>query len=165
MKRRHDLTIERAREVFVYDRTKGDLLWRITIGRRAIAGNVAGSNNNAYRRVHVDGVSYYVHCIIWLLEHGVWPDGELDHADTAGSNNKIENLRPATLSQNRANVGIRADNTSGYKGVSRCGNRWKAQICVNKTVIYLGLFRTSELAARKYEAEARRHFNEFARTA
>lgn len=159
------LTAERAREVFEYDRVTGDLRWRITLGQRAQAGKIAGSNNNAYRRVHVDGVSYYVHCVIWLIEHWEWPTGELDHSDTVGTNNKIDNIRPATLSQNRANVGLRSDNTSGIKGVSKCGNRWKAQICVDKTVIYLGLFKTKKDAGARYAEEAIKRFGQFARPA
>lgn len=164
-KRRQDISLERAREVFVYDPADGVLRWRITIGQRAIAGNVAGSQKDAYQRVRVDGVNYYVHCLIWFIEKGEWPPEEIDHSDTDGSNNRFDNLRLATFSQNRANTNIRSDNTSGIKGVSKVGNRWKAQICVNKTIIYLGLFKTKKEAGEKYAEESAKRFGAFARPA
>ena len=42
---------------------------------------------------------------------------DIDHIDGNSKNNKIENLREATLSQNCQNQKIRNTNTSGTKGV------------------------------------------------
>ena len=41
----------------------------------------------------------------------------VDHKNLDGLDNREENLRPASYSQNNANQRIRSDNTSGVKGV------------------------------------------------
>jgi hypothetical protein len=63
---------------------------------------------------------------------GEYPDRkfEMDHKDRDRSNNRFSNLRLATTSQNQANVGLRKDNISGFKGVSweKAQNKWRATI-------------------------------------
>lgn len=61
----------------------------------------------------------------------------------------VANLRFATKMQNQPNAGISRNNTSGYRGVSwdaKCG-KWRAQIRVQKKLIHLGLFSSTEAAA------------------
>jgi len=50
------------------------------------------------------------------MVHGECPE-YLDHIDEDKSNNRVENLRPSTSSQNKCNIGVRANNTSGVKDV------------------------------------------------
>jgi hypothetical protein len=93
------------------------------------------------------------------------PDGvEIDHIDGDGLNNKDENLRFCTHSQNSANR-VDSKNTSGYKGVvwSKAGSKWQSQIIVNRQYIYLGYFGDIEDAARAYDEAAKKYFGEFAR--
>jgi len=93
-----------------------------------------------------------------------------DHIDGNGLNNVyapgelINNLRPATKSQNSANVGQRSDNTSGKKGVSRRGPKWRAAISYLGQTIHLGYFTTPELAHEAYCQAALKYHGEFART-
>ena len=73
---------------------------------------------NGYRTYHVAGAIYYVHRTVWEQYNGPIPAGyEVDHINRDRSNNHIGNLRLASKSDNRCNVGLRADNTSGIKGV------------------------------------------------
>ena len=95
---------------------------------------------------------------------GIWPEGkQIDHINLIKSDNRWVNLRLATPSQNKSNTGKRADNTSGFKGVSKLGNKWKAQCTANKKFKYLGLYATPELAAEAYEKYARENHGEFFR--
>lgn len=90
----------------------------------------------------------------------------IDHRDGNGLNNSRSNLRFATKSQNNRNSRLRADNSSGYKGVywDRINNKWKAQIRMDGKRIGLGYFMTKEEAAIAYDEAATFYFNEFART-
>lgn len=60
------------------------------------------------------------------------------------------NCRWATKSQQSQNVGLKKSNTSGYKGISPCGEGWKAEIRHDGKKFHLGVFRTKEEAALAY---------------
>lgn len=86
----------------------------------------------------------------------------VDHKDNNGLNNCRSNLRLATNAQNGCNRGLQRNNTSGYKGVQKCKDKWKASIKVNKQVIYLGRFSDKHDAARAYNDAALKYHGEFA---
>ena len=74
------------------------------------AGIEAGMQKNGYRWVKIDGQRYAVHRIIFFMTHGFCPD-LIDHIDGNGLNNKPNNLRAATLSENKFNQKIYKNNT------------------------------------------------------
>lgn len=75
---------------------------------------------------------YYVHRLIYSWHNDYLPQNmEVDHIDMDKSNNSIENLRMATRSQNRFNIGLRMDSTTKMKGISLKRNLWMARIRVN----------------------------------
>ncbi len=95
---------------------------------------------------------------------GLKVTNQVDHRNQNKLDNRRKNLRPATQSQNQANRGPTAANTSGFKGVfwyERYG-RWYARIRVNKQHIFLGYFKRKNDAARAYNAAAKKYFGEFA---
>lgn len=86
----------------------------------------------------------------------------LDHKNHNGLDNRKQNLRIATQSQNRINARVSSNNTSGYKGVVRRPKRWIAQIGFQHKKIPIGSFSTAEDAARAYDAKAVELYGEFA---
>lgn len=91
-------------------------------------------------------------------------DEHIDHINGIRVDNRIENLRLATRSQNAANQKLSSQNTSGYKGVtkSKQDRRWRAQIKINQKLIVVGWFETKEEAARAYDKKALKLFGDFA---
>lgn len=87
-----------------------------------------------------------------------------DHIDKNGLNNRRENLRLATKTENQRNQRKPKSNTSGYKGVSwfKLANKWRAYIVVDYKQIYLGLFNNIEDAAQAYREAAIKYHGEFA---
>lgn len=85
----------------------------------------------------------------------------VDHRDGNTLNNRRQNLRLATGTQNQGNAKLRKDNTSGYKGVCYCKTtkKWKAAIGKNT----IGRFDTPEEAYEAYCQKAKELFGEFAR--
>jgi len=131
-------------------------------------GKVAGSvRSDGYRLLGFNNQRTLEHRVIWELFNGSIPDGmQVDHIDGDRSNNRIENLRVATIEQNRRNRKVNNDNSTGYKGVGwrSSHSKWRARIAYNKRTIHLGYFDTPEDAHRAYcEASKRLHGN-FSRT-
>jgi hypothetical protein len=127
---------------------------------------VGGDNGKGYFQVRVGGKQHLTHRLIWLMVTGSMPKEQIDHINGIKSDNRLANLREATASENNRNVRRRSDNASGFKGVSASGiriNPYKAQIQLNGKNIYLGNFKTPELAYEAYCHKAKELHGEFAR--
>lgn len=85
---------------------------------------------------------YRAHRVAWLLTHGEWPDGEVDHINGVRTDNRLANLRDVSTADNRKNCCIRSDNTSGVCGVSWLPSKsqWRARIYLNGQETHLGYF-------------------------
>jgi hypothetical protein len=95
------------------------------------------------------------------------PNGwQVDHEDGDGLNNRRNNLRLATASQNSHNRRINCNNKSGFKGVSwhKHTSKWRAQIRLNYKTINLGYFTFPEDAHDAYCRASEQYHGEFGRT-
>jgi hypothetical protein len=131
----------------------------------SIAGWLAESRDKKfYYRLTINKKTYYVHQIVYLYHHGYIPS-YLDHIDGDGLNNKIENLRECTQSQNIANSKLSKANSSGYKGVTyrKDTKNWQAQITVNRKNISIGSYKTKKEAAIAYKNVSKKIYGDFAR--
>ena len=144
-----------------YDQKTGVLTWKSRSDRGSdwnakCAGKVAGTITPwGYRRVTFDGVKVLAHRIVWFLEKGNWPTGELDHKNGDRLDNRITNLREASQAQNQQNRS--AKGRHGMIGASPLPNgRWVARIGVNRRTINLGCHGTQAEAHAAYLRAKRR---------
>lgn len=157
------LTQERVRELFDYDPETGELIHKITKGRSK-KGAVAGLiNDKGYRVLGADGGIYRAHRIVWLHHTGSFPGSQIDHINGCRSDNRIDNLRDVTNTENHKNMKRQARNRSGVTGVCFCRkiNKWRAYISINKP-LNLGAFFDKEdaiHARRKAEIKYGYHVN------
>lgn len=88
---------------------------------------------------------------------------EVDHKNHNTLDNRKENLRICTRSQNQANKQLTATNTSGFKGVSfnKKKNKFSASIRCNGKQFHLGYFSNSEEAHQEYSKKGKELFGEF----
>jgi hypothetical protein len=90
-----------------------------------------------------------------------------DHKNGNTLDNRRENIRKCTPSQNRANTKMPSNNTTGARGVSFFKNLlqkpWRSRIDINHKRLELGYFKTKEEAAKQYNKFAKEYFGEFAR--
>ncbi|HYF49092.1 MAG TPA: HNH endonuclease [Planctomycetota bacterium] len=89
----------------------------------------------------------------------------IDHANGNTLDNRRENLRFATPSQNAQNSRKRPGCTSMFKGVSwhKRSRRWRAKIKANGQEQHLGSFLTEDAAREAYQQAAARLHGAFAR--
>jgi hypothetical protein len=158
------ITQNELRQLLSYDHETGIMRW--IVRRKGVKlGAVAGCHDyDGYRLIKVNQRYYKAHRLAWLYVHGEWPNGIIDHINGNPDDNRITNLREADASRNAFNQGPRANGSSGYKGVHRQRNKWRATIQVNGRKTVLGLFDCPEEAAAVYAEAARRLHGEFART-
>ena len=143
------------RRLLVYYPENGNFFWTKT-------GLAAGSiKDGKYWVIRIDGIQYYAHRLAWVYMTGKWPEELIDHKNCKGLDNRWGNLRQANYSHN-------ARNSTGYgklpKGVYRSKQRFSASITVDRQVIYLGHFKTPDLAHAAYCRAAKKYHKEYART-
>lgn len=140
------LTQEQARHLFEY--RNGQLLWKNPTNRRIPVGAVAGVwDNTGYFRTTVAGKRYKNARLIFLYHHGYLPEC-VDHIDGGKTNDRIENLRPATKSQNNRNTKLRTDSVTDRKGVTwdKGARKWRVSVWVSGKQKTIGRFDDIELA-------------------
>lgn len=154
MKNTELIGVEALSSFLSYDSTTGIVTWKTDHNSRAKKGQEFGTSHShrrtSYKQANLLGKCYQVHRVAWALHYGAWPVGQIDHIDHDGLNNRIENLREVSTTDNCRNRRRRRDNKSGVTGVTWCNNtkKWKSEIRVNRRLIYLGVFRSVEEAAK-----------------
>lgn len=104
------------------------------------------------------GIGYskdYAHRWAWLYVYGSLPEFAIDHINQDRSDNKIQNLRECTAHLNAQNTKLRADNSSGHKGVCKDKHgKYLAYINYKKKRTYLCYVDTLEEAVKiRHDAE------------
>jgi hypothetical protein len=165
VRRRRRITRARLRELLHYDPATGELRWLKRVSRPTNVGDVAGTVEiNGYRKITIEGRQYSGHQLAWFYMTGKWCPGYIDHRDGDRANNRWDNLRRATPSQNCANRRRARNNRCGFKGVTRTeSGRWCAGIHKQGRRYHLGIFSTPQEAHAAYAGAARKLFGEFAR--
>ena len=157
---------EDLRNLLDYDPETGLLRWKPrpenktgwdkhTAGKQAFTAR----NSSGYNIGAIYGSPYVAHRVIWVIVHGHWPSGQVDHINGVRDDNRIENLRDVSAAENHRNKAKSKNNTSGCVGViwdaSKC--RWKARITVDYRTTNLGNFK-DKADAMSARAAAERRF-------
>lgn len=153
---------------FIYDETSPSCLrWKVKGGTARKIGDIAGHQckTHGYWEIRAGGKGHKGHRIVWEMHYGPLNGQMLDHKDGNRADNRITNLRIATLAQNSANKGPRKGREKEYKGVTWFRNyqKWCCRIRKDGKLLHLGYFLCKHEAARAYNMAAFILFGEFAR--
>lgn len=161
------ITQAELKSLLSYDPETGIFRWRVTPARNVCVGDVAGKvyKKTRYCQITINEKRYYAHRLAWLYIYGEFPDEHIDHINGGKTDNRINNLRPATRSQNLKNQEKHSNNTSGYKGVcwDKSKQKWKAYGRLNGKSFHLGYFDTREEAWATYQMFGQKQHGQFYR--
>lgn len=126
---------------------------------------IKGYDYRGYPRVHMNRRVYLLHRLAYFFIYGLDDQAkDIDHIDGNPDNNKINNLRLATRSQNIQNSKIAINNKTGVKGViwHKKERKYYAKILgtvlvegkKKRKTIYCKAFK--DLASAKFAIEAKR---------
>lgn len=162
---RATVTAERARELFEYDPQTGAVYHRTARGGAKIGQPAGTERKDGYWQLSADNHRVLRHRLAWLMTFGDWPTAGIDHINMVRGDDRIDNLRPATQSENGANTRARRSNRStGVKGVYRVPGtrRFRAMIMRGRKSAHIGYFDTIADAHAAYLATAEQLFGRFA---
>lgn len=157
------IDLDFLKSILSYDPITGNWTWlRKDRGHRNKDGFAGTITEHGYRAINIGGKPHYAHILSWFYMTGVWPVLDVDHKNRNKLDNRWDNLRLATVSQNHVNKKKRIDNTTGEVGVQiRPSGKWYAEIWYHKKKYYLGSFDTKPEAAAAYKKARYEFYGEF----
>ena len=118
---------------------------------------VKKTSHNVYAKRYSNSKTIDMHHVIIERKEGF----VVDHINGDGLDNRKENLRLCTHSENMKNIKMRKDNLSGVRGVywNAIAKKWHCQIQFNGKKIYLGLFKELDDAKNTIELHQKKLSN------
>jgi hypothetical protein len=115
----------------------------------------------AKRTIWINGKhkDVFMHRLIMSTPKGL----EIDHLNLDKLDNRKENLRNCTHSQNMQNRKVTKNNKLGIKGISLSQHKWRSRINVNNKNILLGSFEKMEDAMEAYRIGVKKYYGEHGR--
>jgi hypothetical protein len=165
---------EYLHQCFEYDAANGRLRWKQRPREHftSLRGFMTWNANHAGRyavenqrpkghlTISLDFRHWQIGRVIYKMHHLVEPEF-IDHRDRNPQNNRIENLRSATIQENNRNK-FKATPLSGFTGVTRHGRKFRARIHDGSgKPTYIGSFDSAEDAHAAYREAANQLFGEF----
>jgi hypothetical protein len=169
------MTQEYLKLILHYNLLTGIWTWLVNKNPRARLGDIAGciacqrhrkgdgcEGKLHYLKIRIDGKLYLAHQLAFLYMTGSLVK-EIDHIDGNGLNNRWNNLRECTRSQNKANITKLSNNSSGYKGVywRKDRQKWIPSIDCEGRTYHLGCYSNIEDAKAAYDAKSKELFGGF----
>lgn len=135
------LTQDWLRHLLHYDPLTGEWTWINPLPRsRMRPGDRAGrKTDKGYWQIRIASGFYYSARLAFLYMTGEWPPDEVDHKNRIKYDDRWENLRPATRSQNAFNRDW-CEQNGDMRGIFKHGHQYRVDI----GGVYLGLCPTLE---------------------
>lgn len=159
-------SLEYLKEILDYDPDTGVFRWKKKTSKKTVIGSVAGTMHKQQNRwqIQIDGKIYKSARLAYYMYNGVEPTGEVDHINMITTDNRGENLRDSTHSQNNMNKRRQSNNSTGFKGVSyhKTRGEYLAYAKINGKMHFAGWHKTAEsasISARELREKLHKEFH------
>lgn len=153
------MNVETLKSLVSYNPENGEFERLVKRSHNAGCGSV---NTHGYVVISLLNKPYYAHRLAWLYCHGEMPKGQIDHINGDRSDNRLENLRDASVEINQQNLRKAQKNSKTgllgvmYMGKNRRGKSYASRVHHNGKRHDLGYFETPEEAHEAYLIAKRR---------
>jgi hypothetical protein len=160
-----DISQNLLKQFLEYDPETGDWRWLKSTGKMIKEGDAAGTISvHGYRIITFLGTKYRASRLAFLYMTGSWPENEVDHINRCKLDDRWDNLRDVSRSENQLNRDMQSNNTSGARGVhwntEKC--KWCAQVKKDNITHHAGYFDSFEEAVAARDAAAIELHGDFA---
>lgn len=173
-----EITIKTIKKFLDYNPETGIFIWKkrdkiyfhegerqenaCSIWNNRYAGKIAGADDGRNRIViRIYKNTYFAHRLAFMIMKGREPIDQIDHINGDPKDNRWLNLRECYDYQNKQNLSLKANNTSGFTGVwwHYQNKKWCAEIKTKGKKYHLGSFDTPQEAYKAYlKAKLKVHF-------
>jgi len=156
-------------DFFLLDKATGKLFWKnvskyhIGLTGKEAGGPCESRNKKSYWVVSVNGKKYKRGRIVFYMVNGFWPSPCIDHINGQSLDDRPQNLRQATLTENAWNHKTRKRRINLPMGVrSLASGKYQARISYKGKQIHLGAYSSPQEAADVYMKERKSLYGQFA---
>ena len=162
------ITQEQLKELLDYDPDTGVFILKkaTSIRNRCKVGEQVGCvqkmGESKYLTLRINYKLYLLHRLAWLYVYGHFPESEIEHINSDGTDNRMCNLQEASHSTNHKNIFMPKNNTSGIIGVhwDKAKRKWVASIKSDGVRMSLGVFQNLfDAACARKTSEIKYGFN------
>ena len=162
------ITQDYLKSILNYDPDSGAWSWIISPRPGLTVGSQADHvDPYGYKLIVINYKAYLASRLAWLYMTGKWPEYTVDHKNNDNTDDKWENLRLATYSQQCMNRRVRKDRKydlpRGVEAVVTGGrfNGYRAVLMVNRKKYRSSLTQSAEEAHKAYIELSKQHHGEF----
>ena len=156
------MTQEQVIKLFNYK--DGQLFWNVKIKNKPdVYLKAAGTLNEKHNRYQIiyNKKRYYRSRLVFLYHNGYLPE-MVDHINHNSLDDRIENLRASTRSENCRNRRKAKNTTSMYLGVNFKDGSWIVRVTTPTKRLFGGTYKKETDAALAYNKLAVKYYGEFA---
>jgi hypothetical protein len=168
-----NITLSHLKSVLDYDPDTGRFIHKEVHGLHPnrnvkYAGKFADTcvDKDGYRSVFISGIKVRVraHRLAWFYHYGTHPSGNIDHINGQVDDNRICNLREATIVENRWNSRHQDRNKLSQRGISKNGEYgFRVRVNANGEHHYIGTFKKLEDAIKARDDAHLKFYGSYAR--
>ena len=143
------------KSILHYDSITGIFTYLKRRNSKCEVGTIAGTlDKDGYICIKILGKLYKAHRLAWFYVYGEWPKQQIDHINCIKIDNRIENLRDCSHSENLLNrhIAMKTNKTTGLLGASlhKSSGKYLSQIKYQGKVMHIGRYDTPMQAHEAY---------------